>query len=189
MKIVDEELYKRRKTLGAYYGELRRIVCSVGTGEEDVDDLVQEIMIEAYNHIGDLRDMDCLGSWLYKIASRKLIRLAGKRKTLLDNEELYSPEDWEIVDFTTEVNAKVFFIAHRRITDEELYEMIESLKPPAPEIINLRFVKGYTLKEISAMMGMNYNTVKTIEHRALEKLKKIILERGKYGDENEKELY
>lgn len=189
MKLSEEELRKRKGALAACYGEVRKIVFSVGAREEDVDDLVQEIMIEAYRHIEEVKNMECLNSWLYKIAKRKLIRFAVKRKKILDNEKPLSQEECEGKGALAEMSEKVFVVAHREITDEELYQMVERLKPPGSKIIDLHFAKGYTLKEISVMMGINYNTVKTIQRRTLAKLKKMILERGLSGDEDEKELY
>jgi len=55
-----------------------------------------------------------------------------------------------------------------------LCQMIERLKPHGSEIIKLRFGAGFKLKEIAEMLDMNYNTVKTIESRALKRLKKMI---------------
>ena len=56
--------------------------------------------------------------------------------------------------------------------------MINSLKPPAPYIIKLRFEMGFNLKEISDLLDMKYNTVKTIERRAFKRLKVMIEERS-----------
>ena len=56
--------------------------------------------------------------------------------------------------------------------------MVMSLKKPAPLIIRLRFVNGYTLKEIADILKMNYSTVRVMEYRALKKLKAMIIERG-----------
>lgn len=189
MKLSEVELLRRREKLSSFYGEIKKIVVSVSTPKEDVEDLVQEIFIEAYNHIADVKDMDKLRPWIYKIAYRKLIRVSEKRRKRYNCEQAFAPEDWEFIGFLDEEKDKVFFVEHRRITDEDLFEMVQVLKAPAPEILTLRFAKGYTLKEISEMMGINYNTMKTIERRALQKLKKMIMERSDSDDESEKALY
>lgn len=191
MKLSKVELRKRQEKLSTFYGEIKKIVRSVKPPDNDAEDLVQEIFIEAYNHLADIRDMDCFSSWVYKIAYRKLIRFSSKRIRRNTVEELLAPEDWELVDIAVEDDDREFCIANRTLTNEELFEMVNSLKSPVPEIINLHFAKGYTLKEISEMMDMNYNTVKTIVNRALKKLKKKIIERSGCSDEvkEEKELY
>ena len=63
--------------------------------------------------------------------------------------------------------------------DSDLSELVEKLKYPAPQIIKLRFVDGFMLKEISQMLGLKYNTVKTIEYRAFKQLKQMIENEGK----------
>ena len=67
--------------------------------------------------------------------------------------------------------------------DSALSELVEKLKSPAPEIIRLRFVEGFMLKEISEMLGLKYNTVKTIEYRAFKQLKQMIENEGQEVDE------
>jgi len=51
-------------------------------------------------------------------------------------------------------------------SDEDLFEMVNSLKQPAPEIIRLRYVSELSMVEIAKLLKMNYNSVKTIERRA-----------------------
>ena len=69
--------------------------------------------------------------------------------------------------------------------DSDIAELVEKLKYPAPEIIRLRFVDGFTLKEIAEMLKLNYNTVKTIEYRAFKQLKMMIENEGKGTDNND----
>lgn len=189
MKCSADELRARREKLSSLYGEIRNIVLAIGTAPEDVEDLVHEIFIEAYNHIGKVKDMNCLNSWVYKIAYRKIIRFSMKRRKKISKEVFLDQEEWASIRMPDATSEGVFFIANRMLTDEELYIMVEALRPPAPVILDLRFKKGYTLKAISDMMGMNYNTVKTIEYRALAQLKNMILERRGEEDELQKTHY
>lgn len=180
--LKDKELIRRQELLCQRYPDIRKLVALLGVPVDDREDVVQEIFIIACIHLDQLRDVESLNSWLYKLACRHIKDTLKKRSKKAEFEISYEENPWVL----EQVDAKtVWNIAENCLNDQELVDMIDSLKPPAPTILQLRFAMGFNLTEIAEMMDMNYNTVKTIENRAFKKLKKMIEERGERNDENQ----
>ena len=174
MTLPSKELEERREILCEQLGLVKDALCFFRVPEKYKDDLIQEIFIIAYRNIDKIDDMTKLNSWLYKISYRKMLSYMQKQRILNEREVLYSPEEWEREEFGESEAILVWDIIDGFFDDGELSELVEQLKYPAPQIIRLRFVEGFRLKEISEMLGLNYNTVKTIEYRAFKRLKQMI---------------
>ena len=180
MKLSHDELAARQELLCEKYDSIKGLVRFFGVPVDIREDVVQEIFVLAYKHLYQLKDVESMDSWLYKIAYRHV--LSHKKKNQ-KKEAFEVPLEDQLLNIKDESNAeKVWHIAEYELSDEELIGMIDSLKPPAPDILRLRFKMGFTLVEIAKILDMNYNSVKTIEHRAFKKLKKMIEQRGKRND-------
>lgn len=177
MTISEEELKLRREILCSKLSIVRSMLSFFGVPSQYQDDLIQEIYIIAYRHVGKVEDMSKLNSWLYKVSYRKTLAFMGKQREINEKEILCSPEEWEKEKFNC--TADVWNIIDGYFNDGEICGMVAKLKWPAPQIIKLRFVDGFTLKEIAQMMGLKYNTVKTIEYRAFKQLKCMVEAEGK----------
>lgn len=185
MTLPNGELEERRETLCDQLGLVKDALSFFRVPEKYQEDLVQEIFIVAYRHIDKINDMSKLNSWLYKISYRKMLSFMQKQRALNEREVLFSPEEWEREEFNESEAILVWDIIDGYFEDSDIAELVEKLKYPAPEIIRLRFVDGFTLKEIAEMLKLNYNTVKTIEYRAFKQLKMMIENEGKGTDNND----
>lgn len=177
MKLSKDDLADRRDILCEKYVLIKDFVSNLGVPETYREDLIQEIFVAAYINIHKLNDMDKLNAWLYRISYRKMI-LFGRAHRIRFETEISYPDYYGESGIESEVDKDVWNAMNNCLTDEELCEMINSLKAPAPYIIKLRFEMGFNLKEISDLLDLKYNTVKTIERRAFKKLKAMIEERG-----------
>lgn len=177
MKLTKEELLRRRDILCEKYILIKGLVANLGVPESYREDLIQEIFVAAYINIHKLNDIERLDAWLYRISYRKMILFSKAHRIRFEREISY-PDYYGKPGIESEEDSYVWKAMDNCLTDEELCEMINSLKAPAPYIIKLRFEMGFNLKEISDLLNMKYNTVKTIERRAFKKLKVMIEERG-----------
>ncbi len=174
--ITEKEREERIDLLCEKYSLVKDLVAIFGVPEEYREDLVQDIMVSAYRNIHELREIEKLNSWLYKIAYRSAIFFSKERKLRLERE-VYN--DVLIEDIPDSSSREAWELCDGFLEDEDLADMVASLKPPAPIIIRLRFGDGYSLKEIAEILNMNYSTVKVIEHRAFKQLKAMIIKGGK----------
>ena len=167
MTLPSKELEERKDLLCDQLGLVKDALSFFRVPEKYKDDLIQEIFIVAYKNIDKINDISKLNSWLYKISYRKMLSFMQKQRALNEREVLYSPEEWEREEFRESEAILVWDIIDGYFDDSDIYELVEKLKYPAPQIIRLRFVDGFMLKEISEMLGLKYNTVKTIDRKSV----------------------
>ena len=149
---IRNELYKIAKT---------RII-----NENDIDDIIQETMIEAYKSIKKLRDLKKLKMWVIKILINKFNKFY-KRKSKKD----ISLEETNINNIIARNNNEDIE------NDMNFYSLIRNLKYDERIVILLYYMEGYSVEEISEMIKMNKNTVKTNLYRARQKIKNEIEEK------------
>ena len=146
---IRNELYKIAKT---------RII-----NENDIDDIIQETMIEVYKSIKQLRDLKKLKMWVIKILINKCNKFY-KRKSKKD----ISLEETNINNIIARNNNEDVE------NDMNFYSLIKNLKYDERIVILLYYMEGYSVEEISEIIKMNKNTVKTNLYRARQKIKNEI---------------
>ncbi|MEX1063929.1 MAG: RNA polymerase sigma factor [Candidatus Paceibacterota bacterium] len=127
----------------------------------EAEDLAQETFIKAYRKMYTLKEQGKLKSWLYSIARNTVIDFFRKNKNraiMLDSVVLENVAETTVFDFQDRIaNAEV---------SRELERCIEQLVREDRAIIKLLYYEGFSYKEISEMLGINQNTLKSRLHRA-----------------------
>ena len=90
-------------------------------------------------------------TWIYKIAINKIYDFFRKKKIELDINE-------EILSVDSDVSAE---------TNVILEEKLKTITPREREIVLLKDIYGYKLKEIAKMKDMNISTVKSVYYKAI----------------------
>jgi len=137
-----------------------------------MEEIFQNTMVQALQGLHSLKENEKMKSWLFSIAKTEAKRFYSKNKKheQFENVEI-SELDWsneiDYKDFTKVIEDKIFILSFMdRLTEEEY------------QIFILHFVYDMTLKEISDILHINNNTVRTIYFRGLKKCRKMIAERG-----------
>ena len=107
-------------------------------------------------------------AFVFTIARRRLLNARGeprrRRTDLVDGTDLAAMIH-ERDDLVEQVAARVDGpSAIQRITD--------LLRPEQAEVVLLRVVAGLTVEEVASIVGKRAVTIRVIQHRALEKLRK-----------------
>ena len=132
----------------------------------EAEDLAQETFIKAYKKFDTLKEPDKFKSWLFQIGRNTVIDFFRRNKnkafamdsTILEN----------IPDTTVDYQERV---ASMEVT-KELDRCIGQLVKEDRAIIKLLYYEGFSYKEISDLLNINENTLKSRLHRA----RKILLE-------------
>ena len=134
-----------------YFDRVYYKVLSVVKNDDDAEDICQETFISVYKNLSKFREESNIYTWIYRIAINKTYDFFKKRKVEFEiNDDVLSlPED---VNFDTKV-----------ILEEKLKLISEKEK----EIVVLKDIYGYKLKEIAEMKNMNLSTVKSVYYKAL----------------------
>ncbi|EEW95516.1 MULTISPECIES: RNA polymerase sigma factor [Fusobacterium] len=134
-----------------YFDRVYYKVLSVVKNDDDAEDICQETFISVYKNLSKFREESNIYTWIYRIAINKTYDFFKKRKLEFEiNDEVLSlPED---INFDTKV-----------ILEEKLKLISEKEK----EIVILKDIYGYKLKEIAEIKNMNLSTVKSVYYKAL----------------------
>ncbi|ATV59005.1 RNA polymerase sigma factor [Fusobacterium pseudoperiodonticum] len=134
-----------------YFDRVYYKVLSVVKNDDDAEDICQETFISVYKNLSKFREESNIYTWIYRIAINKTYDFFKKRKIEFEiNDDVLSlPED---VNFDTKVI---------------LQEKLKLISEKEREIVILKDIYGYKLKEIAEMKNMNLSTVKSVYYKAL----------------------
>lgn len=171
------EMYKEE--LSVIYSYYKKVVCylmSKGLSYEDAQDATQEAYMDAIESIGTLRDINSAKSWLFTIAWRrglKYINKNDKRKKHEESIECFDEEREKELAVSAEAELDN---ALEISTNHALNRAMKRLSVKERQIIIMYYICEYRYSEIAEMLGMNSSTVRSKSRRALEKLRKALLE-------------
>ena len=145
-------------------GHVHRALRSALGSDDDVPDLLQEVFIRALEHIGKLRDLDRVRSWLTGIAifvAREQIRLRSRRSWL----RVFSPEQ-------TRPSHHDQPSSEARLALREVYEVLDRMPIDERMAFVLRFIEGMSLPDAAEACETSLATFKRrltrAEHRFIE---------------------
>ena len=155
-----ETLY--RQYAKAMFNTSLRIV----NNSADAEDVLQEAFVDAFRSLNDFNYRSTFGAWLKKIVVNKSINILRKRKmdlVELDSTSAYYLSDEEMPN-EEEINFKV----------EQVKQGIKKLADGYRTVLTLYLLEGYDQEEISEILGITHNTVRTQYIRAKHKLLGIL---------------
>ena len=145
-------------------GHVYRSLRSALGADDDVPDLLQEVFLRALDHVGSLRDLDRVRSWLTTMAifvARAHIRLRTRRKWL----RVFSPEQ-------TQPNHLDQPSSEARQALREVYGVLDQMQVDERMAFVLRFIDGMTLPDAAEACEVSLATFK----RRLARAEKRFLE-------------
>lgn len=117
----------------------------------DVDDVVQDVFIQAHRGLSKLRDPLAVRPWLRRITVRRARRWLRKRWVLRWFGESDIDTQTELVDASASPEDRAQ-VAH-------IYRMLERMPRDERLAWVLRFVEGETLESIAELLGSSVSTV------------------------------
>lgn len=140
------------------------------TDEEMVKDSIQELFVKLYHNRQNLSSTDNIHLYLFRALKNKLIDALYSRKDtvslsstvlpfeIANPEEPDTEDDWD-----------------RIVQKSRLNKGLQALTARQREAIYLRYTMDMSLEEISSLLEMNYQSVRNLIHRSVEKLRKELL--------------
>lgn len=157
------------KIYRSYVQSLYKYGSKFTNDKEFILDCIQEVFVDLFTHRKNLGETNNIKLYLFISLKRKIIRSLKNNflKSLPDDElpflSMYSSEQG-IYDSEDEI-AKA----------NELNKALNMLSPRQKEAIYLRFVSELGYEEISQVLNLNYQSVRNLVHRAIEKLRRILV--------------
>jgi RNA polymerase sigma-70 factor (ECF subfamily) len=141
--------------------------------ESEVEDIVQEVWLKAFQKLGSFRGEAPFEHWLMRLAVRTCYDfLRGHQRNRESSFSDFSePEDDWLERFMQEPESA----AENAAAAKQLVErLLEHLSPPARLIITLLEIEDRSVKEISKLTGWSVPLVKVRAFRARAEMRKVL---------------
>ncbi len=163
-----------------YRGSIQNLIFKMIGKKNEVEDLVQEAFIKAFNSLQNYDQEYAFSTWIYRIAINNTIDYLRKKKLETfsidsDEEDEDDKPKFEIPDDTYIPDANLILEQRQKIINDA----IESLPLKYKKIIELRHKEELSYEEIAEILNLPIGTVKAHLFRARELLNKYLKDKLK----------
>lgn len=123
----------------------------------DTDDFIQEVFIKVYTHLSSFRGESLFSTWLMRIAYNTAVNSVKRRK-----EYVSLSDDYEVIDADIGPEEKQL----RKLTALAVREALSELPERYAVCLDLYFFNDMSHNEISEVLELPVNTVKSHIFRA-----------------------
>jgi RNA polymerase sigma-70 factor (ECF subfamily) len=134
----------------------------------DVDDLVQDVFLQALPRLTSLRELSRFPGWLASIARNRAVDFHRREKPT---------DEFDEESNSTQSNTPAHSAnhsSHSSARARAVLEVIRSLPDAYREPLILRLVEGMTGPEIAARTGLTHGSVRVNLHRGMQQLREIL---------------
>ncbi|MGI5892038.1 MAG: RNA polymerase sigma factor [Bacillota bacterium] len=137
---------------------------------DEARDLAQEAFLHIYRHLSYFDSTRPFFPWMYKVARNiclnKLNKDAGLNTSFDDLTDFVPVEDKS--DYIPEL------ALDKKEISNQIYQAIENLPQQYKEAIILKYIQGYSYKEISQCLDLPESTIETRLYRGRQALQKTL---------------
>lgn len=141
------------------YKDMYRFAVYTLRSTQDAEDAVSEAVLDAFAQIGSLREPDAFKSWMFRILTAKCSRRIR-----------------QYADAPCGLSEEIHDTSPDIVLRADIHRALESLPDEDRMILSLSLFAGYSSQETGDLLGMNANTVRSRQSRALKKLGTILKE-------------
>src|SRR5262245_34379503 len=147
-----------------------RFVLRVLNDEAMAEDVVSEVFFEAWRQAEKFEARSRVSTWLMAIARNKALTQLRRRQT----EEL----DEEVAEFIEDTADTPEAAMQKKQRGSLLLDCLMQLSPAHREIIDLVYYHGKTIDDVSEIVGVPQNTVKTRMFYARKRIAELMAAKG-----------
>jgi RNA polymerase sigma-70 factor (ECF subfamily) len=134
----------------------------------DAEDVTQRVFLQAWRALGRYRQNgNSMLAWLLTIAHNESVNSQRRAKSA-HYLEFDLPE--------TRPEADPEHMAEVRFEQARVRRAVMKLKPDQQQVITMRFLENLDTRDVAAALGKSEVNVRVIQHRALERLRKLLEE-------------
>jgi len=138
---------------------------------QDTEDIVQETFIKVYTHRESIDPEKNIKTWIFTIATNTMYDYFRRKKR--KNEISLDGENETIFDF------KTYYSQEQEGLSSDIDNALNKTNIEYKKALVLFYQQGFSYKEMSEILSIPINTVKTHINRGREQLKEILKEYGK----------
>ena len=141
----------------------------MGVTKEDAEDVVQNTLCKALNYIDSI-DSRMARAWLFRVALNEFYNTYRKNKRNI----CFDVNSINVMDFLSE-SAETTVINSEKLKDvrKDVRNTLEKLQPVYRELLILKYIIGFSYRNISEFTGYSADKVKIYLYRARNKFKEL----------------
>jgi len=169
-RIAAQDQTALRALYARHQGRVFRFVLRLVRQDAIAEELTNEVFLEAWRNAGTFEGKASASTWLLSIAHHRAVSVLRKRRESAWNEEAAA----EIPD--TDDDPEV--VAQKADKSVQLRRAMDQLSPEHREIIDLVYYHEMSIAEVSEVVRIPENTVKTRMFYARKRLSEILKTAG-----------
>lgn len=158
-----------------YREKLGRYALRYVGSADAASDVIQEVFIKAHQKISTFDPERKFSPWIYRITHNESVNYL-KRNSKIKTVSLDDTLSLSDEKSTADVELSSLDAWFERELREQMADAIGRLPDTQAEVIHLRYIEGFSYKEISEIISKPVNTVGTLVSRAKKNLLKVLLE-------------
>ena len=157
-----------------FYPKIFRYI-SFRVNQEDVEDLVSEVFLRVVDKLKKYQKTSKgnFSAWVFRIAHNLVIDFYRRRKEYL---QLTDPETGELKFDIPDASLNPAETAIQHEEHRQIREIMKNLSDSHREVLQLKFLEGFSNSEIAGIIGKSEGNVRVIQLRALRELRKYFPE-------------
>ena len=159
-----------RRLVERYQQEIARRMWRFTRDRRELEELVQDVFVEAYMSLKSYRGTAPFANWLNRIATRVGYRFWKRRRRTSNQVAL---QDWDAFVARDEG------IVESHEAAEYLHHLLAQLPPRDRLVLTLLYLEELSVAETADRSGWSQSMVKVQAHRARKKLKAIVERSGR----------
>lgn len=163
--ILNGDIKSFEILMSMYRNRIYNFLLKMTFSREDSEDMTQEVFVRVYNNLYQYNSKWCFSTWIFKIAVNVF-------KT-----EYYKKKNRESKNIKDILNASIYTSAtdperafENMETKLEVLKMLDSLKVDQKMALVLKYVQGFSYKEIGEVLKMSPENAKVRVMRAKKSL-------------------
>jgi len=165
---------------------IARVAARYAKGEQDREDLLQDIFLRAFRSLGNYKGKGAFEGWMHKVAVRTSLdwlRTKLRRKEKAESELTQDEQNWLQKRLSDDHRSPPDLESERNAAREILYKALDKLSPEDRTAIVLFELEGMSVADISGITGWSISNVKVRCHRARNRLAEWVTKEAKgYAD-------
>lgn len=162
-----------REIVDRYQAKVFSIIYGILRNRNDAEDISQQVFAKIYFSIKNFDFRSSLLTWIYKITVNECYDyLRKKRVRKLVYESEFTSEDSLRLENSEPTSNQTPPVDQRLAQHDLILKLLAKLSEEDRTLIVMKEVEGHSVEELSAMTGMNENTIKVKLFRARQKLVK-----------------
>jgi RNA polymerase sigma factor (sigma-70 family) len=180
--LKNGDLAALKRLIEKYQDYVYTIVFQIVKNNELAEEITQDVFIKVHQKIDTFEERAKFSTWLFTITYRLALNQVNKKNITVtesdyhsNSDESESPIDTIQFDVDQQIDFSRYYEYDSKEVQDILWDAIDRLNLQQGLIISLFYLQQFSVVEISDILEISANTVKTQLFRGRNNLKKMLL--------------